>query len=155
VLWESPSTATPAKAISLKPEWINCTNFGFSAAESSTNLRGCKFELMEPNVSMEGNVAIRCPSGEFISLHGQGFFFSTCEVIISEVGNTNLAKNVYKNLGGTPSKFEVSFQLTGITAEVAKSTGLCGMTVGVINDATYTTQVILEDKFAKAGVSIG
>jgi hypothetical protein len=152
--YESPSTTVPAKSIKLTPTYAFCTNFGYSEAQSKIQLNGCTFELKEPNMSLVSNARIDCPSGASILLYA-GSFFGTCEVLIPEPGNTSVAKVPQQNINGTPSKIETKFELTGIAAEVRRSTGTCPLTEGVINDVTYTAQVNFEDKAGKVGVLIG
>ena len=152
--YESAVTATPAKIITkVDPQWSECTNFGFSEEQSTTETGGCKFELLQPNVSLESNVAIRCSAGENIRLFA-GSFFSTCEVLIGEAGNTNLLKMQYKNIGGTPTRFETRFEITGITAEIKKSSGFCGLTKGIIKNASFNAQVNIEGE-GGVNVSVG
>jgi len=156
--YKSPSTNTPAKTLKLAPKWSVCTNFTWNGTSEAN---GCEFELLQPQVpkpkaDMESNVAIRCPSGNAIKLVGAKDNTGSCEVLIEEnANNVNLAKNRYKNLGGNPSKFEVIFEVTGITGEVKASNGTCGLKKGPIIGITYTGEVNIEDEAKKVGVSVG
>lgn len=156
--YKSPSTNTPAKAVKLTPTWSTCTNFTW---DGTTKSNGCTFELQQPKVpkpkgDTESNVAIRCDSGKAIAIFGSKDNTGSCEVLIEEnANNVNLTENRYKNLGGNPSKFEVIFEVTGITGEVKTSNGTCGLKKGAINGITYTGEVNIEDEAKKAGVSVG
>jgi hypothetical protein len=150
--YESAATNTPAATVTVEPKYETCTNFGFSTAQSVIETNGCKFEFLQPNVSLQGNVAIRCPSGQSIKIFAESFF-STCEVRIGEPGNANRQGLSYTNLGGSPSKFEASFTVAGMTAEVTKSTGFCPLSVELVTTATYAARVNIEGKTG-IGVSV-
>jgi hypothetical protein len=152
--YESPSTIVPANSIKLTPTYGFCTNFGYSTSQSKIQLNGCTFELKEPNISLVSNARIDCPSGSSILLYA-GSLFGTCEVLVPEPGNTNLPKVQQQNIAGTPSKIETKFELTGISAQVIRSTGTCPLTEEVINNVTYSAQVNFEDKAGKVGLLIG
>jgi hypothetical protein len=143
VKFESGSTATPTPTVALGLTYTNkkCENFKFTKEQSYIEPNGCKFELLQPNISLEGNVAIRCASGKSIKIVGANF--SVCEVLIGESGNTNLAKAVYTPLGA--GKFEVNFNLTGITAEKKEDFLTCELNgVGIVTTATFSGKVTIE-----------
>jgi hypothetical protein len=147
----SESTATPAKTVTVTPTYSECTAFGFAKAKVEMN--GCKYEFLQPNASLEGNVAFRCGANKarvFVSSLG-----SECEVLIGESGNTNLSKVTYENIAGSPTKVKVLANVTGITAEKTKDTSLCPLKgTGTVTNASYTGNTLTEGN-SGIGISVG
>ena len=150
--FESGSTMTPAKTITITPTYEGCTAFGFAKAKVEMN--GCKYEFLQPNASLVGNVAFRCTGANkarvFVSSFG-----SECEVLIGEAGNTNLPSVTYENIAGSPTKVKVLANVTGITAEKTKDTVLCPLKgTGTVTNATYSGNTLTEGK-GGIGISVG
>lgn len=150
----SDAKLTPRKTLLLTPTFGECEILEYSEEASTFETNGCQFELLEPNVSLESNVAIRCPSGNSIRFYGVGF--GECEALIGETGNTNLSKATSKNLGGSPSKFEVKIALSGITVDKKKDGIFCNLSgTGVVTNGVFNASVTIEDNGKTVGVSVG
>jgi len=144
---------TPATLL-LTPTFGSCTVLEYSEEKSTLEMRSCKFELLEPNVSLEGNDAIRCDPGDSIRFFGSGV--GECEALIGETGNTNLPKATYSNLGGTPAKFEVKLALSGITVDKKKDGFFCNLSgTGVVTNGTFNATFTVGDPNKAIGVSVG
>ena len=148
--YESAATVTPANTVKVTPVYSapmgqNCTVFGL-VSPTEIKMNGCEFQFLQPNMSLESNMGIICPTGKSIKIFGESFF-STCEVAIGEAGNANRAKVKFANLAGAPTKIEAKFEVTGITATKVKDNGLCPLAgAGNVNTASYTASVIFEGK---------
>jgi hypothetical protein len=141
----------PSKTVAITPSYSGCTAFGFVGAK--VEMKGCKYEFLEPNASLVGNVKLLCGANKariFASVLG-----STCEVLIGESGNTNLSKVTYKNEATSPTTVKVTAAVTGITAEKTKDTGICPLKgTGTVTNAEYSGTSTVEG-LAGIGVSVG
>ena len=141
----------PSKTVTVTPDYKGCTAFGFVGAK--VEMKGCQYEFLQPNESLEGNVRLACGANKiriFASVFG-----STCEVLIGETSNTNLAKVTYKNEATSPTTVKVTAAVTGITAEKTKDTGICPLKgTGTVNNAEYSGISTVEG-LNGIGVSVG
>ncbi len=143
----------PTTTLTVTPTYASCEAFGFTEAQTAVSMDGCVYELQQPNVNLEGDLAIRCPAGNAITIKTTGKI-SNCEVLIPEAGNTSLRFVQYKNNGGTPSKVGVEFAVTGIQSKVTETGVFCPLTLGEKKNGTYKGKSVMEDKNAKAGLSV-
>ncbi len=143
----------PTTTLTVTPTYGSCEAFGFTEAQTAVSMDGCTYELQQPNANLEGNLAIRCPAGNAITIKTTGKF-SNCEVLIPESGNTSLRFVQYKNNGGTPSKVGMEFAVTGIQSKVTETGLFCPLTLGEKKNGTYKGKSVMEDKKAKAGLSV-
>ena len=143
--YKSKLTILPTKTVLLEPTFEECSALEYSEKNSTLEMGGCKFELLQPNVSMESNVAIRCPAGESIRFFGSGV--GECEALIGEAGNTNLGKASYKNIASSPTKWEVSLTLIGITVDKKKDGFFCNLNgTGVVTNGVFNATVTIGDE---------
>jgi hypothetical protein len=148
--FEAASVTSPAKTVQITPTYEGCTAFTF--AKAKVEMKGCVYEFLQPN-SLVGNVKLVCGANKiriFVSSFG-----TECEVLIGETNNTNLSKVTYKNEAGSPTKVLVGANVTGITAEKTKDTGLCPLKgTGTVNNAVYEGETLVEGT-AGIGISVG
>jgi len=141
----------PSKTVKVTPSYSGCTAFGFAGAKVEMN--GCKYEFLEPNASLVGNVKLACGANKariFASVFG-----STCEVLIGETSNTNLSSISYKNEATSPTTVKVTASVKGITAEKTKDTGICPLKgTGTVSNAEYSGTSTVEG-LKGIGVSVG
>ena len=151
--FEENGVAAPSKTVKLTPSYSGCTAFGF--VNTKIEMNGCRYEFLEPNSALAGNVRLRCPTQETKVRLFTSVFGSTCEVLIGESGNTNLSKVSYKNEATSPTSVKVTAAITGITAEKTKDTGICPLKgTGVIHSVEYSGTSTVEG-LSGIGIAVG
>lgn len=149
--FEAASVTAPSKTVSVVPAYSGCTAFGFVSAK--VEMKGCEYEFLEPNASLVSNVKQKCGANKTRIF--SSFLGSTCEVLIGETGNTNLSSVSFKNEATSPTTVKVTANVTGITAEKTKDTGICPLKgTGTVKNAEYTGTSTVEGTEG-IGVSVG
>jgi hypothetical protein len=150
--FEANGVIAPSKTVTVTPAYSGCTAFGFITQKIEMN--GCRYEFLQPNGSLVGNLALRCPKEARVRLFTT-FLGSQCEVFFGEAGNTNLEKVTYKNEMTSPTTVKVTAAVTGITAEKTKDTGICPLKgTGTVNTAEYSGISTVEGG-GGIGISVG
>ncbi len=150
--FEANGVAAPSKTVTITPGYSECSAFGFISSKIEMN--GCRYEFLQPNGSLVGNLALRCPKEARVKL-STAFLGSQCEVFFGEAGNTNLEKVSYKNEATSPTTVKVTAVVTGITAEKTKDTGLCPLKgTGTVKTGEYSGTSTVEG-LSGIGVSVG
>jgi hypothetical protein len=142
--YQSDPIAMSVKTLTIAPVFASCSVLEYAESNSKLEMNGCKFELLQPgNGPVEGNAAIRCPANSSIRFFGSNF--GTCEALVGEQGNLNLAKVAYSPTGGSPNKVVTKFTVTQITVD-KKIDGIgCNLKgTGVVANGTFTATVTLE-----------
>jgi hypothetical protein len=151
--FEETNVTAPSKTVRITPAYSGCTTFGF--VQNKIEMNGCRYEFLEPNSALVGNVALRCPTKETKARLFASVLGSVCEVLFGESGNTNLSKLSYKNEATSPTTVKVTAAVTGITAEKTKDTGICPLKgTGTIHNAEYSGTSTVEG-LSGIGVSVG
>ncbi len=148
--FEATGVVSPSKTVTVTPDYKGCTAFGFVGAK--VEMKGCQYEFLQPNAELVGNVRLACGANKIRIF--ASFLGSTCEVLIGETGNTNLAKVTYKNEATSPSTVKVTAAVTGITAEKTKDSGICPLKgTGTVKTAEYSGTSTVEG-VGGVGVSV-
>lgn len=132
------SLSTPANTIpGISASYSGCKAFGFLG---TLNMGGCTYEYLQPNATLNGNMAIRCgnPNNAFLITIFASAFGSECEVKIGETNNTNLSKITYANNNPFTGEVLATAAVTGLTATKTKDNGLCPLSgTGSTSAATF------------------
>jgi hypothetical protein len=128
--------AEPSKTIDLEASFSECTAFGFTGGTVTVNT--CKFRL-NANSATAGVICGATPIKLKVTPP-----FTTCEVTIGEAGNTSLSKISNSTVATSPKTVSSKLELSGVTANVVVSTGLCPLTTGITHTATLSDTIALE-----------
>jgi hypothetical protein len=146
--FSSAPTAVPTSEVLITPVYKGCTAFGIAGATVSMN--GCQYKF---HSGPPGTVDLICSSGKTVI--AVSTFLGKCKV---EIPGSNASKN--QGLGGvtytnTPAgKVTVGANVTTITAEVVESTGICPLTKGTVNNASYSGDTIVEGNGGAATIEV-
>lgn len=146
--FSSAATAVPTSSILITPVYSGCKAFGIAGA--TVNMNGCQYKF---HSGPPGTVDFSCSSGKTVI--SVSTFLGKCKV---EVPGSNLSKN--QGLGGitytnTPAgKVTVGASVTGITAEIVESTGVCPLKVGTVTNASYSGQTVVEGNEGKTAIEV-
>lgn len=146
--FSSAATAVPTSEVLITPVYKGCTAFGIAGATVSMN--GCQYKF---HSGPPGTVDFVCSSGKTVI--SVSTFLGKCKV---EVPGSNASKN--QGLGGvtytnTPAgKVTVGANVTGITAEIVESTGICPLTKGTVTNASYSGETIVEGNGGATAIEV-
>ena len=117
----------------VKPEYKNCTAFGFAATVTNNN---CHYLL-----NANGDVTVtNAPTGTCSMIIKVENVFATCEATVG--AQTITGSNTYSNAAGGDIK--VVINASKIDGKVLKSSGLCPLTVGThVDNGTYTGESVI------------
>ena len=120
-----------AGSLVVHPVYDNCTAYGFAGADIDTP--GCSYVFDADGLTTIQGCTL---NGILITVSN---FFATCKVHIPN--QEGIGGPGYFNVG---NHIDMTFNMSGIKAEVLVSTGLCALKVGNHVNGTYTGESTLQ-----------
>ena len=143
----SAATAVPTNTVLLTPVLKGCTQFGIAGGKFSMN--GCQFRFNTLPASFD----LTCATGKMVLEVTSALGGCKVEFPGSNLGqNQGLGSVSYAN--SPTGKVTLGMNITGMTAEIVQSTGFCPLSKGIVKNASYTGEVLLEGNGGASSIEV-